>query len=166
VPYAVPLRSNFETSEIRTRAGPAGACSCRRHGNGCGEKAQAEARIAFGLKYRGPFGNERTDLTSLVFGTPVRVYREGTKTWEGPFKFISVDGDTVCVEVPSGRRIFRSNVVKIAEKQNVKNVASDRFIGLSDHTEKDDQASVQDFSESRKLELQVFSDRGVFEVVK
>jgi hypothetical protein len=130
------------------------------------KKAQAEARIAFGLRYRGPFGNERTDLTSLVFGSPVRVYREGTKTWEGPFKFISVDGDTVCVEVPSGRKMFRSNVVKIAETRRAQTLAPDKFIGLLDHTENDDQAIGQDFSGSRKLELQGLNDRGVFEVVK
>jgi hypothetical protein len=72
------------------------------------KKTQAEAKIAFGLRYKGPFGNEREDLTSLVFGAPVRVYREGTKKWEGPFKFVSVDGNTACVELPSGRKIFRS----------------------------------------------------------
>jgi hypothetical protein len=48
-------------------------------------KAQEEARIAFGLKCRCPFVNERKDMTSLVVGTPGRVYREGAKNWEGPF---------------------------------------------------------------------------------
>ena len=40
------------------------------------------------------------------------VYRTTTKLWEGPFKFISIDGETVVVQLARGRRIFRSTCVK------------------------------------------------------
>lgn len=76
------------------------------------EKEQAERKIKFGLSFRGPYGRERFDLDALKFGDPVRVYRKSSDAWECPFRFISKEGDTVCVEVPSGKRIFRSHVIK------------------------------------------------------
>jgi len=76
------------------------------------QKEQAKRRVLFALRYRGPYGKERTDLDKLHFGAPVRVFRDTSNTWEGPFKFVSKDGETVCVQLPHGRRIFRSHVVK------------------------------------------------------
>jgi len=82
------------------------------------QKDQAKRRIQFALKYRGPYGKERTDLDCLHFGARVRVFRDTSKTWEGPFKFISKEGETVCVQLPHGRRIFRSHVVKSVKPEN------------------------------------------------
>jgi len=76
------------------------------------QKEQASRRVQFALKYRGPYGKEQTELDNLHYGAPVRVYRDVSKTWEGPFKFVSKEGETVCVQLPHGRRIFRSHVVK------------------------------------------------------
>lgn len=74
-------------------------------------REQMKRKLAFALKYCGPYGKERSDLDALAFGQPVRVYRQKSKRWEGPFKFISKEGDTVCVQFLLGRRIFRSHVV-------------------------------------------------------
>jgi hypothetical protein len=70
----------------------------------------AKQKIAVGLKYNGPYGAERSDLRGLLPGTPVRVFRPRTNTWE-IFKFINIDKDTVTVQGSQGRRLFRSNVV-------------------------------------------------------
>lgn len=76
------------------------------------EREQCKRKVQFGLKYRGPYGKEQTELDKLHYGAPVRVYREKAKMWDGPFKFVSKEGETVCVQLPRGRRIFRSHVVK------------------------------------------------------
>lgn len=76
------------------------------------ENEYAKRKVQFSLKYREPYGKERSDLRSLPFGAPVRVYRKASNKWEGPYKFISIDGDTVCLQLPQGRRIFRSYAVK------------------------------------------------------
>ena len=57
----------------------------------------------FGLRYKGPHGKERQDLDKLNFGASVPVYREKSREWEGPFKFISKEGETIVVQMPHGR---------------------------------------------------------------
>lgn len=45
-------------------------------------------------------------------GSPVLVFQDNTKYWEGPYPIINIDGETVCVQLQRGRRIFRSIVVR------------------------------------------------------
>jgi hypothetical protein len=80
-------------------------------------RIHAEQKISFGLRYRGPDGHERDDLIHLNIGDPVLVYRDTSTQWEGPFRFVALDGDTVTVELPNGRENFRSTVVKTAPKE-------------------------------------------------
>jgi hypothetical protein len=133
--------------------------------------AQAKAKIAFGLRYKGPYGGERSDLSSLVFGSPVRVYRTGTNLWDGPFKFVSIDGDVVCVETPAGRKIFSSNAVKPATdvpgatKQDVSDQVLCAMFGETGHQVHPSTFPVKTFQHSRKQELAGLKERGVFEIV-
>ena len=82
------------------------------------QKEQAKRKIAFALRHPGgPKAKEHdSELERLPAGAPVLVYRENSKKWEGPHLFINVDGSTVVVQTPSGRKIFRSHVVKSANK--------------------------------------------------
>ena len=77
-------------------------------------KEQAKRRVAFGLKTSGgPLGKESSEsLRMLPAGSQVMVYRKDSKKWEGPYTFIHIDNETVTVQLPHGRKIFRSNVVK------------------------------------------------------
>ena len=78
------------------------------------QKEQAKRKIAFALRHSGgPKAKEQEqELQRLPAGSPVLVYREKSKKWEGPFPFVTVDGSTVVVQMPTGRKIFRSSVVK------------------------------------------------------
>jgi hypothetical protein len=133
------------------------------------EKAYARAKIAVAMRYKGPFGRERVDLNELPYGSPVRVYRENTKKWEGPFRFISVDGDTVCVELPNGRKIFRSHVVRPvvrartgSEEEPPKEDEMQAMLGVSGYSpHNDDETS---FAESRKRELDGLKEQKVFHI--
>ncbi|CDF37987.1 unnamed protein product [Chondrus crispus] len=77
-------------------------------------KVQAQRRVAFGLRHPGgPKAKENSEeLSRLPAGSPVYVYRNTTEKWDGPYPFIHIDGETVVVQLPRGRKIFRSNVVK------------------------------------------------------
>jgi len=79
-------------------------------------KEQAKRRIAFALRHpSSPKAKEQEEeLHKLPSGSPVLVYRQRTKKWEGPFPMVHVDGSTVVVQLPSGRKIFRSTVIKSA----------------------------------------------------
>ncbi len=77
-------------------------------------KVYARTRVKFGLRHKGPAGNERNDLDALFPGAHVLVYRKKANSWEGPFTFIDKMGETVCVQLPYGRKIFLSTVVKPA----------------------------------------------------
>lgn len=46
------------------------------------------------------------------------VYITGPKKWQGPYKFMNIDGETVVVQLESGRKILRSNCVRPAVKAN------------------------------------------------
>lgn len=78
------------------------------------EEEQAKRRIAFGLKHKGgPKAKEASErLRRLPSGSPVVVYRTTSKTREAPFKFIKVDGEAVVIQLPGGRKLFRSTCVK------------------------------------------------------
>lgn len=77
-------------------------------------KIKAQRSIWFRLRhYRGPNGMEASmDPKKLPSGYSVRIYRERTNKWEGPFTFMECNGDTCIEKLPHGRRIFRSTVVK------------------------------------------------------
>ena len=49
-------------------------------------KIYASTRVKFGLKHKGPVGNERTDLDDLFPGSLVLIYRTKSKSWEGPIQ--------------------------------------------------------------------------------
>ncbi|PXF44444.1 hypothetical protein BWQ96_05814 [Gracilariopsis chorda] len=76
------------------------------------EKEHAPRNVDFAEKYRGPYRNEQEEIDSLPFASPVLVYGESSKTWERPHPFVSKEGENVCVQLPHGRKIFRSHVVK------------------------------------------------------
>jgi Reverse transcriptase (RNA-dependent DNA polymerase) len=134
------------------------------------EKYHAKAKIAFGLRYKGPFGRERHDLEKLSYGARVRVFREGTKRWDGPYKFVSIDGDTVCVELPIGRKLFRSNVVKNAEIEEPNAIPSnpsseevELMFGDCGYIVRT--GDEETFALSRKRELDGLREQEVFEIV-
>lgn len=74
-------------------------------------KVHARTKVALGLRYKGPYGGEREDLSDMVRGDPCLVYRPKTKTWE-PYTFIYMDGETCVVQNARGRALFQSRVVK------------------------------------------------------
>lgn len=86
-------------------------------------REQATRKINFALNHPNmPKGNETSkDLTHLPSGTPVLVYRQKSKYWEGSVKFISMKGETVVVQLQRGRRIFRSNCIKPWVKSELSN---------------------------------------------
>lgn len=75
---------------------------------------QAKRRIAFTLRHpSGPKGKEASEeLGKLSPGAKVLVYRTSSGQWEGPFPFISLDNETVVVQLKRGRKIFRSICVR------------------------------------------------------
>lgn len=75
---------------------------------------QAKCRVAFALRHpSNPKAKEASErLHTLPDDSKVLVFRTTTKSWEGPFYFISTDGETVVVQMKNRRRIFRSVCVK------------------------------------------------------
>jgi transposase InsO family protein len=76
------------------------------------QREYAKSRVQLGLRMTGPVGNESSALDDLRPGSPVRLFRTKTGVWEGPFPFISKDHETCIIQLPSGRKMFRSNVVR------------------------------------------------------
>lgn len=74
----------------------------------------AKRKISFAMKHTGAPKAKEHDaaLHNLPYGAPVYVYRDKPANWTGPFPFIQIDGSTVVVQLPHGRRIFRSTAVK------------------------------------------------------
>lgn len=150
-------------------------------------KEHAKRKIAFGLKYRGPYGKEQTDLDKLTFGAPILIYRHKSGKWEGPFKFISKENETVCAQLPHGRKIFSSHVVKSAKDSHADivntltdiltdDVADDITPEVRDelfgHEYKEVSRSFTtisndlDFTEARNMELNGLAKAKVFKIVK
>lgn len=82
----------------------------------------AKRKTQFALKHtRTPKGKESSlDLHDLPAGAPVFVWRESSDSWEGPYLFINIEGETVVVQLPHGRKLSRSTVVK-AKNGSIKN---------------------------------------------
>lgn len=77
-------------------------------------KEQARRKIVSGLKYEeGRKGKKHSaTLRKLLSGSPVLAYRTVRKRWEGLFKLISIEGETVVLQLDKGRGMFRSSCVK------------------------------------------------------
>lgn len=77
------------------------------------QKNIAQSKISFAMKHtNAPKGLESSiPLRDLLGGAPV-IWREKSDSWEGPFPFVHIDGETVVVHLPHGRKLFRSTVVK------------------------------------------------------
>ena len=134
------------------------------------ESIQSKRRIEFGLKYKGPYAGEMHELDSLPHGSPVLVFRNKHKKWEGPFKFLEKTGETVVVQLPSGRKIFRSCAISPYKVHgNIEpcsdGVAYDSILALNEAVFSANVQSDQ-YRESRRFELQGFIDQGVFEVIR
>lgn len=88
------------------------------------QKEQAKRKIAFELRHPGgpKAKDQEEELAKLPSGPPVMVYREKNKIREVPYPLVNLDGKTVVVRLPRGRKIFRSTVVKsgkgVAGKEN------------------------------------------------
>lgn len=159
-------------------------------------REQAKRRIALGLKSKSPKGVEHsTELRKLPAGAKVYVFRQKTKKWEGPFIFVEIQGETVTVQLPAGRKIFRSSVVKPVvrstfretapynnnvsrKEQNTTNEQEPNFAFTSfseqlthvlygaSKMEVHGKESAHLFSESRKKEWLGLLENGTFKIVK
>ena len=80
------------------------------------KKEMAKRKVAFALRHPRSAEAQRQEdkLRLLPAGSPVRIYRSKAKKWEGPYPMINVDEGVVTVQMPRGRRIFRSSAVKPA----------------------------------------------------
>ena len=97
-------------------------------------KVIAKRKISFALKH--PCSKEAQEqerrLRLLPAGSPVRVFRTKSKKWEGPFPFISIDDGVAVIQMPRGRKLFRSSAVKPVSAYNP---AMPEFIAQQDTTE-------------------------------
>ena len=128
-------------------------------------KEQAKRRVAFALKhYKGPKGKEDSNkLLTLPAFSPVYVYRTSTTRWEGPYPFIQIDGETCVVQLPSGRKIFRSTAVRrsvpVAEKENSRgSEARDKEVLAETRTQPDKNGSEDDIELDRNVLNAMFGD--------
>jgi hypothetical protein len=140
-------------------------------------KEHARRRVQFGLHYKGPFGNERQDLDALQFGAEVSVYRAASGRWEGPFRFVSKEGETVVVELANGRKIFRSNAVRpwrvtadTCRATDIRGVAENDTNDVAADGEKECPHALAadkgtEFDDSRRSEIDGLMQRGVFRIV-
>lgn len=83
-------------------------------------KEQAKRRVSYGLKTTGILkGQENSEeLRKIPAGSQVLVYRNASKTWEGPFIFVNIEGEKLTVQLPHGRKIFRSTAFKPVGKSS------------------------------------------------
>lgn len=80
------------------------------------EKEYDRRKIAFrSMHNRRPKGLKRLEVfPKIPSGSEVIVYRQSNKSWEGPFKFTHVYGETLPLQINHGQRMFRSSSVKAA----------------------------------------------------
>ena len=155
-------------------------------------KQYAKRKLAFGLRHTcSPKSKEQEeDLRNLPYGSSVLVFRDKPKTWEGPFPFVSIDGNTVVVQLPHRRKIFRLTAVKPGPLPSSSD-SNEKYDDLStdvsysryfmdnypcesteershqlsnEHAERPN--TVPDFTESRGQELQNLLKRDVLEIVE
>lgn len=140
------------------------------------EKKQAKVRIAFGL-------NHTTDTKGLESSIRLRmlparnkmdIWQTKPKVWDGPYTFISIDGETVIVQMKHGWLIFSSHCVKsYASPAWNKNDAENSETAMATTTnaanirrEKNGEQSALNFSRSRKEELRGLITKGTFETCR
>lgn len=148
------------------------------------QKEQAKRRVAFALRHpSSPKAKEHEEnLNKLPSGSPVLVYRERSRSWEGPFSLVHVEGSTAVIQLPKGRKIFRTTVVKSAkglselEKWHpnsdsyTQNNSEYSFVNVPIEMD-DDMHDVSEpmtfifFTDSRRTELRELIKREVFKVV-
>lgn len=58
-------------------------------------------------------------MMDVPVGAPVLIYKTQYKTWEGPWRFIYIDGKAVIVQLERGRRIFRYTCVKLIVRSHL-----------------------------------------------
>lgn len=77
-------------------------------GRGAAAHERAKRRLAFALRHPSvPIGKEASArLQDLPPGSKVLIYRTKPNRWEGPYNFVSVDGETVVLQLNHGRKIF------------------------------------------------------------
>lgn len=119
----------------------------------------------------------------------IYVYREKQKCWTGPFTFIDIQGETVTVQLPTGRYIFRSTVVKPVVNFNLERI-SNLEKGINQRDEKEDpnlqsisrnhlaamfgatnikimgERDARLFKEAREAEIKGLLQEGTFKIVK
>lgn len=80
------------------------------------QEVQAQIRITFSLRFtNGSKGKEDSDLLQpLLTGAPVYVWRTHQKICTGPFWFFSIEGEAVVCQLPLGRYVLSTTVVKLA----------------------------------------------------
>lgn len=117
------------------------------------QQIYAKSRVQLSLRHVGQKGGERTDLDSLFPGSKVLICRNESKHWEGPFTFIDKEGQTVCLQMPQWRRIFKSTLVKptINPTSDVQNM--DTALNIFEVEENVSIATEQ--SEGNNLDLQM-----------
>jgi Reverse transcriptase (RNA-dependent DNA polymerase) len=99
-------------------------------------------------------------------GDEVLVYRDPSGQWEGPFRFIAIDGDTVTVQLPHGRQFFRSTVVKPVTEDLRAPARLDKGPQIAMMAAENDKAvHAYDFGASRKLEIDGLKRRETFDVI-
>jgi len=72
-------------------------------------RLQAKRQVTEALRQRN--GPRTSDLHDLPINSEVLVWREKGK-WSGPFKLLSMEGETCRVQLPSGPTDFRSTSVR------------------------------------------------------
>ena len=77
-------------------------------------KEIAKRKVSFALCHprKAEAQKQEEELRKLPAGSPVMVYRPKSKKWEGPFPMVSIDDGIVVVQMPRGRKLFRSSLVK------------------------------------------------------
>lgn len=145
-------------------------------------KEQSKRRIAFALKHPcSPKAKENEDiLEKLPSGSPVLVYRMTSKKWEGPYPLVHVYGRTAVIQLPRGRKIFRSTAVKSAKGVRQDNTwtqaeRAESAAAVLLHTPEEMlkchetaftcNDNTHDFRTSRQMELDDLKKREVFKVV-
>ena len=135
----------------------------------------ARTQVQSALKTRN--GPQTLDVHKAALGSPVLVYRQKTKQWEGPFPLLNVQGETCSFLCPDGPKNFRVVVVKpfsdgeTAAAGNTCNMVmpvpcgDEEIDGNTIYMSTNCDESKNIFAASRKAELDGLLDRVVFVVV-
>ena len=73
-------------------------------------KIHAKRQMTDALRARN--GPDTMPIHDTPIGSDVLVWRAHQRTWTGPFRLISMEGETCTIEMPNGHSSFRSTAVK------------------------------------------------------